>query len=127
MIYSHVIPHVSGVDANQAMIRTAMGESVRIQPLALPKAANIEFMRMPEGKLSQIMGVEAAAAIPGVAAVHFNVQVGDQIGLLGSKDHRPGYVLALAVTGAQAIDISLRAKSEITVLMAGCNESTFVT
>lgn len=126
MIYSHVIPHVSGVDANQAMIRMAMGESVSIQPRALPKAANIEFMRMPEGKLSRIMGVEAAAAIPGVAAVHFNVQVGDQIGLLGYKDHRPGYVLALADTGAQAIDISLAAKSQISVLMAGHYESTLV-
>jgi biotin carboxylase len=126
MIYTHVIPHVSGVDVNREMVRMAMGESVSIVPLAMPKAANIEFMRMPTGKLTRIMGVEAAAAIPGIAAVHFNVDVGDQVGPLGHKDHRPGYVVALADTGEQAIDTSLQAKSAISVLMAGSEKAVAV-
>ncbi|MGO8754183.1 MAG: ATP-grasp domain-containing protein [Gallionellaceae bacterium] len=126
MIYSRVIPHVSGVDVNKAMVLMAIGDSVSINPSAIPKAANIEFMRMPAGKLSRIMGVEAAAAIPGVAAIHFNVNVGDQIGPLAHKDQRPGYVVALADTGEQVIDISLRAKSSISVFMAGSEESVAV-
>ncbi|MGA7179639.1 MAG: ATP-grasp domain-containing protein [Thiobacillaceae bacterium] len=127
MIYTHVIPHVSGVDVNRAMIRMAMGESVRIDPLEMPKAANIEFMRMPAGKLSRIMGMEAAAAIPGVAAIHFNVGGGDHVGPLEHKDQRPGYVVALADTGEEAIDISHQAKSRISLLMAGNAEPIAVT
>lgn len=127
MIYSHVIPHVSGVDVNRAMIRAAMGESVSIEPAAEPRAANIEFMRMPDGMLSGIMGAEQAAAIPGIAAIHFNVNVGDRIEALGHKDHRPGYVVALADSSEQAIDISLQAKSRISVLMAGNVEPMPVT
>ena len=124
MIYSHVIPHVSGVDVNRAMIKMAMGEPVKIEPLAIPKAANIEFMRMPTGILSDIIGVEAAVAIPGVAAVHFNLNAGDHIGPLEHKDHRPGYVVALADTTEEVIEISLRAKSLITVKIVG-NDNPF--
>lgn len=126
-IYSHVVPHVSGIDVNTAMIRWAMGESTNIEPPAIAKAANIEFIRMPDGELSQIIGAEAASAIPGVAAVHFNVHAGDRIGPLGYKDHRPGYVVALADTAAEAIDISLRAKARISVLMAGQERPVRVT
>ncbi len=122
MIYSHVIPHISGVNVNEAMIQMAMGRSISIDPLPIFRAANIEFIRMPAGHLSQIMGVETAAAIPGVAAIHFNVTIGDRIGPLGHKDHRPGYVVALADTSAQVIDISQQAKSKISVLMADSKE-----
>ena len=50
MIYTHVVPHVSGVDANRAMIRLAMGEAIEVAPLATPRAADIEFLRMPPGR-----------------------------------------------------------------------------
>jgi len=117
MIYSHVLPHISGVDANQAMIRLTTGEAVSIEPLAYPKAANIEFMRMPVGRLSGICGIDAAKATTGVAAIHFNVSVGDQIGPLAHKDDRPGFIVVLADTAAAAIEASLQAKSCIKVLM----------
>ena len=54
------------------------------------------------------------------------MNVGDQIGPLAHKDQRPGYVVALADTGEQVIDISLRAKSSISVFMAGSEESVAV-
>jgi biotin carboxylase len=119
MIYTHVVPHVSGVDANRAMIRLAMGEAIEVAPLATPRAADIEFLRMPPGRLCEIRGAAEAAAVPGVAAVHFNVAAGDVVGPLGHKDHRPGYVVALADTAAQAVAAALQAKATIGVVMAG--------
>ena len=119
MIYSHLIPHVSGINVMRAMIELAMGDLPAIEPATVPRAANIEFIRMPPGRLAEIFGVNAAAALPGVAAIHFNVQVGEQIGALDDKDCRPGYVVALANTAAQVIDVSRRAKSLLSVRMDG--------
>ncbi len=122
MIYSHVVPYVSGVDVNREMIRLAIGDPIRIEPMAFPKAANIEFIRMPTGILSEIIGVTAAAAIPGVAAIHFNVDVGAEIGPLEHKDCRPGYLITLADTAPQAIASALKAKSLISVRMNGSQD-----
>lgn len=119
MIYTHVVPHVSGVNVNRAMIQRALGEAVSIDPLHVPKAANIEFVSMPSGRIAEIVGIEAAAAVPGVAAIHFNLQVGDEVGPLEHKDRRPGYVVSLADTATQVIDSALRAKSLLRVRMDG--------
>jgi len=119
MIYTHVVPHVSGVNVNRAMIQQALGEAVGIDPLPVPKAANIEFLSMPPGRIAEIVGVDAAAAVPGVVAIHFNLQIGDEVGPLEHKDRRPGYVVSLADTAAQAIDSALRAKFLLRVRMTG--------
>ncbi len=117
MIYSHVIPHISGVNANREMIQWAIGESIAINPRPIRRAANIEFIRMPPGRISEIIGNDAAGAVPGVAAIHFNLEIGEQVGALEHKDCRPGYVVALADTASEVIEISLRAKSLISVRM----------
>lgn len=117
MIYSHIVPYISGVNANREMVQWAIGESIAIKPRRTPRAANIEFIRMPPGRLSEIIGIEAAAAVPGVAAIHFNLGVGEQVGALEHKDRRPGYVVALADTAREVIDISLQAKSLLSVRM----------
>jgi len=117
MIYSHVIPYISGVNANREMIQLAAGESIAIKPQPIPRAANIEFIRLPPGRISEIIGIEAAAAVPGIAAIHFNLGIGEQVGALEHKDRRPGYVVALADTASEVIDIALRAKSLISVRM----------
>ncbi|EXI73313.1 MAG TPA: ATP-grasp domain-containing protein [Candidatus Accumulibacter phosphatis] len=127
MIYTHVVPHVSGVNVNQAMIERALGEPVQISPLPDPRAANIEFFTMPRGRIAEIAGTDAAAAVPGVAAVHFNLQVGDQVGPLEHKDRRPGYVVTLANTAAEVIAIGRQAVSLIQVRMDGRSEFVSIT
>ncbi|WP_374691104.1 ATP-grasp domain-containing protein [Accumulibacter sp.] len=119
MIYTHVLPHISGVNVNRAMIEWALGEPVRIRPLAVPRAANVEFFSMPRGTIAEISGAEAAAAVPGVAAIHFNLQAGDEVGPLEHKDRRPGYVVSLADDPDEVIEIAMRAISLLRVRMAG--------
>jgi len=126
MIYTHVLPHVSGVSVNRVMIGQVLGEPVRIDPLAVRRAASIEFFTMPRGTIAEIRGADAAAAVPGVAAVHFNQQAGDEVGPLEHKDRRPGYVVSLADTAAEVIDIARRAISLLRVRMAGVSEFTSI-
>ncbi len=126
MIYTHVLPHISGINVNRAMIGWVLGETVRIEPLPVPRAANIEFFRMPPGTIAEIGGADAAAAVPGVAAVHFNLQPGDEVGPLEHKDRRPGYVVSLADSPTEVIDIARRAISLLSVRMAGAGEFTSI-
>jgi biotin carboxylase len=119
MIYRHALPHVSGVDAMATMIRLAMGESVQVQPSPIRRGASIDFLRMPEGRLMQIVGAEAATREPGIAALHFNVGAGDRIGPLLHKDDRPGFIVALAETSDAAVEFAERAKVHLRVVMDG--------
>jgi biotin carboxylase len=118
MIYTHVLPDVSGVDANRAMIELTMGERPTILPTR-SKAANIEFFGMPEGALAAIEGGDEAARLPGVLGMHFNLAVGDHIGPLSNKNDRPGYIVAGGETADAAIEAALTAKSYLRVRMQG--------
>jgi biotin carboxylase len=108
MIYTHVLPEVSGVDAHRAMIRLTMGESVGVAAMR-QRAANIEFIDLPEGTLTAIEGLDACAQQPGVLGLDFNVKVGSRIGPLLAKDDRPGYILAGGDTAEAAISATHRA------------------
>jgi biotin carboxylase len=96
LIYPLVLPHVSGVDAMRTAILQALGLPAPIEPRRTPRAAHIEFLRGAPGRLHALGGVDAARAMPGVVAVHFNYQIGDLVGALADKDARLGYVVALA-------------------------------
>lgn len=78
---------------------------------------------MPRGKIAEIAGAAAAAAVPGVAAIHFNLQPGDEVGPLEDKDCRPGYVVSLAKPAAEVIAIALDAVSLIRVRLMAANSS----
>ena len=126
-IYQRVLPHVSGVDAMAAAIRFAMGDAVDLPAAPRRLGACVEFLRIPVGELAAIDGVEAAAALPGVAAVHFNVQPGQTIGVAMNKDDRPGFIVALAETSAAAIQVAECAKARLSVRMVGAPQAVPVT
>jgi biotin carboxylase len=116
MIYTHVLPYISGVNANRCMIELALGKKpqvVRTRNLA----ANIEFMALPEGVLEAFEGLDVAAGLPGVLGLHFNLSAGDWSGPLTKKDDRPGYVVTGADSAEAAIDIGRDALSRIRVRM----------
>lgn len=126
-IYRVVVPHVSGVDANRAAIELALGQRPRVNPRPVPRCANIEFLRMPEGQLEAVEGIDAARAVPGIAAVVLNVSPGDRLVAPANKDQRPGYIVALADRSDAAIEACLRAKSLIGVRMDGVARTISVT
>lgn len=119
MIYTHVIPHVSGVNANEAMIRVALGQPPALRLRSASKAAVIDFIRLPPGRILELTGTGDAAHSPGIMGVHFNLGPGDEVGDLKHKDQRPGYVVAAGETTGAALAFAAKARSFLTVRMAG--------
>ena len=122
LIYGQVIPHVSGVDVNRAMIDLAMGQRPVIAPLATRRCANIEFLRMPAGRVEGVLNVAQAAAVADVAAIVFNVAPGDQVGAIDDKDQRPGYIVALSDASRAAIAACAQARALLRVRMQGVDQ-----
>jgi biotin carboxylase len=122
LIYRQVIPHVSGVNVNRAMIELDMGGKPVITPQADSRCANIEFLRLPAGRFSEVLGLREASAVEGVAAFVFNVKPGDLVGPIEDKDQRPGYIVALCDSSAAAIDACERARGLLRVRLQGVDE-----
>ena len=122
LIYRHVVPHVSGVDVNRAMIDLAMGGSPVTSPRATRGCANIEFLRMPMGHLDAVLHAEQARAVEGVSAVVFNIAPGEAVGPLNDKDQRPGYIVALGETSQATITACEQARALLRVRMRDAAE-----
>lgn len=118
MIYGRVLPAVSGIDAMRAAIELALGRPADLRPAHVPRAANVEFLRAPPGLVVAVGGVDEARAMPGVAAVHLNIGVGQRMGALNHKDDRLGFVIAVADDAETAIALSRAAAARIEVRIA---------
>jgi len=127
MIYWYALPHVSGVDAMESMVKVAMGETPLIRPQRPRRGACIEFFRAPPGRFYEAHGTTAAERIAGVAAVHFNVRPGGSIGAFTNKDDRPGFVVALGEDSEEAVGIAAEAKSKIRIVLDGDKRTYAVT
>ena len=114
-IYPVVLPHVSGVDAMRAAIDLALGRPCSLQPHPVPRAANIEFLRAPSGRIVAIDGLDIARAVPGVALLHLNLQVGDRSGVWLDKEQRLGHVITLAEIAEDAMAAGARAAKALQV------------
>lgn len=121
MIYTHVLPNISGVNVNQRMIKLAMGESIDIQA-ETSRAANIEYLQLPMGIIERINGMNEAHAISGIIASYLGVGPGSHIKSLLEKNDRPGYMIAVADTANEAIQRTLDAVSQLQVIMAANNK-----
>jgi carbamoyl-phosphate synthase large subunit len=123
MIYRRVVPHVAGIDLCRMVIESAIGRPVRVEAPARRRAANIEFFRAPAGTLDAVDGVDDALRVPGVAAVHVNLEPGATIGPLTYKDDRLGFLVALGDTTEQVVAASEQGKSRLAVRLRGRGES----
>ena len=127
LIYRRVIPHVSGVDVNRAMIELALGQRPLIQPRSERRVAHIEFLRLPIGRVLAVLGLPAASAVADVAEIVFNVKAGDHVGPLHDKDQRPGYIVALSDSSEAAIQACQQAKALMQVRMDNFDEPVALT
>lgn len=122
MIYRRVLPHLAGADVCRAVIEWAIGRPARLGGRPSRRAANVEFFRAPAGTLERVVGVEIGQRVPGIAAVHVNVEPGATTGPLTYKDDRLGFIVALGDTTEQVIAATERAKAGLSVILRGRNE-----
>lgn len=83
-----------GVDATDAYVRMALGQSVDLTPRWDRHAAMRVLQAPVAGKLTAIDGLADARAIPGVAGVVLAVQPGEQVYPYTRAGAKLGYVLA---------------------------------
>jgi cysteine synthase A len=122
MIYRLVVPHVSGIDACRAVIEWAVGRQHQVEGPRARRAANVEFFRAPAGTLEGVGGIDRALQIPGIAAVHLNIDPGATVGPLDFKDDRLGFIVALGETTEQVIAAAEQARSRLSVQLHGSGE-----
>jgi hypothetical protein len=122
MIYTHVLPHVSGVDTHAAVIASALGEDPALAPRSTRRSANVEFFRTVPGVLDEVLGIDEALCVPGIAGVHVNLEPGKHTGSLDHKDDRLGFLVALGESTADSLAAAESAKSLLRVRLAGTDE-----
>ena len=116
LIYPRVLPHVSGIDVMRAAIELALGRKpVGVRPDGQGRGANIEFLRAGPGLLRAVDRLDEARALPGIDAIHLNVLPGQELHRLTHKDHRLGFIVALAASAEEAFKSSRMAAEHLDI------------
>jgi biotin carboxylase len=117
-VYSHVAPHVGGIDAPRLYLQHVMGESPTVADPGVRRAANLEFFSFPAGRVTAIHGVAAARALPGVARLLLEFDVGDELRPPDDDRSRPGLMVVLGETRAEVLATSAEVKRLVRVEVA---------
>ena len=97
-ISSHIVPAMSGIDSVQYLLRMATGEQIQmIHPQYHSQHVVLYFYNFDSGVVSNIAGVEAVNALPGVIKFGLNIKPGQRI--LPPGDDRSRHAFAI-VSGA---------------------------
>lgn len=91
-ITSDLVPLSTGVDLVGACINVSLGEPPDIKKI-FSKYSIIKYLKMREGTLMSINGVEQAKKIQGVKEVHVGYPIGMKFESIKNSLNRPGYVI----------------------------------
>jgi carbamoyl-phosphate synthase large subunit len=108
-VYSHIAPHVSGIDVLGAYLRFVMGEEPEQPETPRGRAANLEFLDLPGGRVRAIHGLDETRRLPGIAEVLLEFGVGDTLRPPEDDRARPGFLLVFGDTRAQVLERTERA------------------
>jgi biotin carboxylase len=93
----------SGVDATQAYVRMALGESVDVTPRQVRHAAFRALGAPSVGKLTGIVGLDEARALPGVADIVVAVAPGEHVVPYTRAGAKLGYALTCGDSREDAV------------------------
>jgi biotin carboxylase len=94
-IASMIVPHVSGVDMYEMLIRTLLGEKNLSIHHTLWRSAILEFFHFRPGKVKAIHGVEEIQNEGLAQDFVLSFKVGDILQSAADDRHRPGYFIIL--------------------------------
>ncbi len=113
-ITTHLVPLSTGIDMTKAMIQIACGEKPDIQK-KIDKASAIRFLKVPEGRIVNITGVNDAKKVSGVKEIIFTKEIGDFVEDITSSSDRVACVIAQADTPEEAVSICEKAIEKVHV------------
>jgi carbamoyl-phosphate synthase large subunit len=99
-IASVIVPHVSGINIYDLLIRSLNGDEVSIEVID-QKAAVLGFFDFSPGKVTGIRGLEEIKNDKRIHEIHFNFKEGDEIKQANDDITRAGYYIALCNNRAE--------------------------
>ena len=108
-ISSHLIPLGCGIDVNELLIKTAMGQAISFDPNDInEKASGYVCFYLPEGKIRSVQGIDLVNSLPGVHNAYLdNLVVGRQSAKMMDKTMRFGPIL-LAGNNRQSLQETIQ-------------------
>ncbi|MBR4325861.1 MAG: hypothetical protein IKP73_10090 [Bacteroidales bacterium] len=110
-ISSDIIPAATGVNANELLVKDALG--IYDDNIEIRKGAAAYFCYLlHEGEIVKINGCEAVNRINGVRAAFFdNIELGMRIGPISDKSSRKGPIIVEGECKSNCYDVIEKAKS----------------
>jgi biotin carboxylase len=114
-IASMIVPHISGVDIYEMLIRSLLGEQNLGIPKSLWRSANLEFFQFQPGRVKAIRGLDEVRKEKLAQDISLNFKVGDTLESATDDRHRPGYFIVLGENRDETDSKSKRIKELISL------------
>jgi biotin carboxylase len=102
-ISSHIVPYMSGVATNSMLIGMSLGQVIDPPHVSnTNRAAILEFLTFPVGRVAAIEGVDEARSLTGVIDVGLTFAVGDTLMPPADDRSRHLHIIATGSTEAEA-------------------------
>lgn len=119
-ISSHIVPEVSGVDVNELLIKSALGEKIESKTISNRTSRSsvvvLEFLEFPKGLVKSIEGNLDVFKLPEVVDFKLNFDVGDVIKSPKDDRSRNGYVIIKVKDFVEYSKISREIKALVKVI-----------
>jgi biotin carboxylase len=112
---SLLVELATGIDLEMLPFRQAAEPDLVVPAPSALGAAAVRFLDVAPGRVTEVSGVDAARAEPGVAELRVRPSVGDVLRPVQWSDDRPGHVVTSAPTGDEALARAVRALDSIVV------------
>lgn len=104
-VITDLLPRLTGIDLLAARLHQAAGHEVKIAHVQRNLVGILRFFEFAPGIVRNISGLEQAAALDGVIHLQFSPTIGATLREPRSGDQRPGFVLAVAASRHEAIEL----------------------
>lgn len=118
-ISSDIVPLVSGINSNEILLRTLLGEKVEITRKKHHECAVLGFFDIEPGKIKAITGIEEALSFDGVTAICLEVSAGDRIEQAQDDRSRCGYYILYADSISELESLERRVLNTVKVDIEG--------
>jgi biotin carboxylase len=105
-VYTHMIPHVTGVSPVEVQLRLLRGEEPEIKVHNPLKGACIRFWEGKNGFVKSISGEDTAKKLQGVMDLQIYASVGSKVNNLKSGVDRLGHLITYGDTSDEAVQIA---------------------
>jgi biotin carboxylase len=107
-IFTHVLPHLTGIDTARLSLEFAFGSAREPDLLEEDRAANLHFFTFPAGRLRELSGLAQARSLPGVLEIMLTLKRGDVLEPPRDDAQRPGPAIVVGRTRSEGLAITRR-------------------